>query len=206
MPEVARADHRHRPWTGGPATDRTATGRPASRRSEFDGYDHHDQGTPAQRIDEVRDAEPGTLPRPGSPPDRPPLRVVPPATRPAYRTNRRRLVQIAGALAVGLSCFALASVHAVLTQGQFTLHELEARAAEQEARYQHLRLEVARLEAPQRIVAEAQRRGMVQPPTVTYLAPSPASSAVGAGRAQPSPDPGGATSWSTVKPHLDARP
>jgi hypothetical protein len=85
-----------------------------------------------------------------------------------------------------------------------------------------LRLEVARLEAPARIVAEAARLGMVPPPLTTYLVPpapaaAPASDVEEAGVAS-AEDPGtpsddtealgsvGASSWEEVKPYLGASP
>jgi cell division protein FtsL len=121
--------------------------------------------------------------------------------------RRRRLAAAGSGLLLALSLFALVSVHVLLSQGQFTLQRLQTQANDQDAAYQRLRLRVAELEAPQRIVAEAQKRGMVQPPVVTYLAPTPDSSAAGSASAPAAaPDPGGATSWSTVKPHLAGRP
>ena len=73
------------------------------------------------------------------------------------------------------SLFGLAVFHTVLVQGQAQLDRLDARVASQEATAQELRLGVAELEAPSRIVAEAQDRlGMVSPAAITYLMPSPA--------------------------------
>ena len=51
--------------------------------------------------------------------------------------------------------------------------------------------QVARLEAPQRVVAEAKRLGMVEPPEVRYLAPNGATSAAGAAEVLLSPDVAG---------------
>lgn len=151
--------------------------------------------------------DPGELDEPALPSPRP-LRVVPPRQRTPRQARRRRRLVVAGSgLLLALSLFALVSVHVLLSQGQFTLQRLQTRANDQDAAYQRLRLKVADLEAPQHIVAEAEKRGMIQPPVVTYLAPTPDSSAVGTGPASAEPvDPGGATSWSTVKPHLVGRP
>lgn len=81
------------------------------------------------------------------------------------------------AAAVVITVFALVASHVVLAQGQFRLERLKARAAVEEARHERLRLHVAELESPSRIVAAAQERlGMVPPPSVTYLSPTGASS------------------------------
>ena len=94
------------------------------------------------------------------------------------------MLLVAGVVA-GL--FALVASHVVLTQGQFRLDRLRSRATAEEARYQRLRLQVAELESPSRIVATAQERlGMVPPPSVTYLSPTGATS----GPAAASPPPG----------------
>lgn len=80
--------------------------------------------------------------------------------------------------AVVASLFGLVASHVLLTQGQFRLDRLRARASSEQARYQRLRLQVAELESPSRIVATAQERlGMVPPPSVTYLSPTGAVSA-----------------------------
>ncbi len=153
--------------------------------------------------------EPGEAGEPAAPlTEQRPLRVVPPRQRsPRQVRRRRRLVTAGCGLLLALSLFALVSVHVVLSQGQFTLQRLQTQANDQNAAYQSLRLQVAELEAPQRIVAEAEKRGMVQPPSVTYLAPTPDSSATVTEPAPAVPvEPGGATSWSTVKPHMVGRP
>jgi cell division protein FtsL len=97
--------------------------------------------------------------------------------------------------------FGIVSLHVALTQGQFRLERLEARADAQQTRYERLRLQVAELESPDRIVAVAQERlGMVPPPGVTYLSPSGAVTDPPASRTA---DPGTAAGWNEVKPHLD---
>lgn len=81
-------------------------------------------------------------------------------------------------VAVVASLFGLVASHVLLTQGQFRLDRLKSRAEVEHARYQRLRLQVAELESPSRIVATAQERlGMVPPPSVTYLSPTGAVSA-----------------------------
>lgn len=77
-----------------------------------------------------------------------------------------------------VSLFGLVASHVMLTQGQFRLDTLRARTATEQDRYERLRLKVAELESPSRIVAAAQERlGMVSPPSVTYLSPTGAVSA-----------------------------
>ena len=122
-------------------------------------------------------ATPASSPRPGSrPPPRtaPPLRVVRPVPR---RRRRARLVTVLVFMAVLVSLFGLVASHVMLTQGQFRLDTLRTRTASEQARYERLRLKVAELESPSRIVATAQERlGMVPPPSVTYLSPTGAVS------------------------------
>lgn len=140
--------------------------------------------------------------RRGPAPTGAPLRVVRPGRRAASARRRARLsLTVAAAVAV-TALFGVVAAHAALTQGQFRLERLQSRAAEQQANYDRLRLQVAELESPQRVVAAARDRlGMVTPPNITYLAPTPSTP----GRAtdtEPESDGEPATAWSTVKPHL----
>ena len=58
----------------------------------------------------------------------------------------------------------------LIAENQFTLDRLTQTAATEQASYEKLRLQVAQLEAPARIVSEAEGRlGLVQPGSVTYL-------------------------------------
>ncbi len=67
--------------------------------------------------------------------------------------------------------------HVALTQNQFRLDSLDGRVASQAAEQQRLRLQVAELESPSRIVQVAEQKlGMVVPSSVTYLEPVPAPS------------------------------
>lgn len=94
--------------------------------------------------------------------------------------------------------FGVVAAHVVLTQRQFRLEELERKATAAEARYEELRLEVAELESPERIVAAAAELGMVPPATVTYLASTRATPSGG------DTDRGPSGEWATVKSHLAA--
>jgi cell division protein FtsL len=130
----------------------------------------------------------------------------------AARRRRTRAVLLLVSVVVVLSLFALAAFHAMLASGQADLDRLEAKVSDAQATYEHLRLDVAELEAPSRIVREAQERlGMVPPPGVTYLTPSEAvSEEVGQGAAVDPPSTSDEAAdrapWATVKPYLSGRP
>lgn len=138
---------------------------------------------------------------------RPPLEVVGPARTRATRAGtlrRRRLVVCSAALVLGLCLLGIVASHAALAQGQFRLEELKSKAAAEQDRYQRLRLRVAELESPARVVAVAQERlGMVPPPEVTYLSPTGATPA-------PTPprhagDEAASEDWPSVKRQLARR-
>ena len=138
---------------------------------------------------------------------RPPLRAL---DRPVRRPrDRRLLLVVGGGLLFAAALAGNVAVHAQTTQGQFELERLQATARHRQATYQQLRLQVAELEAPQRIAVHARQMGMVEPASVTYLTPT-ASTATGG--PAPTPAPGSADtgdqaaqSWAHVKPHLDGR-
>lgn len=152
--------------------------------------------------------EPGLRPAPSDrpAPRRPPLRVVDREYRsPARRRARARLLGFLVLVVVAAALFGLVASHVALTQGQFELERLRDRAAVEQARYERLRLHVAELESPTRIVAAAQERlGMVPPPGVVYLSPVGPSSGL-AGRAEPGQEEA-TEDWSTVKRQLASRP
>ena len=153
-------------------------------------------------------------------PTRPRLRVVPPNTlSPAARRRRARLLAVVLSASVVIGLLAIVALHALLSQNQLRLDDIDAKAAAQQARYERLRLEVAELESPSRIVATAQQRlGMVMPPTVTYLTPTgadesgavpPASAPTSTATTVPARTPAPATTpstWSAVKPYLADHP
>ena len=70
-----------------------------------------------------------------------------------------------------LAFFAIIWSRITLDRTAFELQELEGRIAAEQARYDELRLEVARLESPSRIAPLAEELGMVFPSrTVTVAA------------------------------------
>ncbi|HEY0397231.1 MAG TPA: hypothetical protein VGF00_02510 [Acidimicrobiia bacterium] len=119
-----------------------------------------------------------------------------------------RLALVASAVLTVGTIFGAAIFHVLLIQSEFRLDRINKEASKEEARYEKLRLDVAQLSAPERIVATAQQRlGMVVPPQVAYLmAPAPQDSgAPGAGPDDPAA-PSLAGGWAEVKPHLGTRP
>ena len=82
------------------------------------------------------------------------------------------MVGWAVALTVVMALFALALLHAMIVDRQTTLDNLNQELEEVQATNDRLRLNVARAEAPERIVAEAlYRLGMVEPDLRIYLSP-----------------------------------
>jgi cell division protein FtsL len=134
-----------------------------------------------------------------------PVAAPRPAALPVTVLRRRiawGLVSAAGAVALSVSAFQV-----LIAQSEFELARLQSDAATAEDRFDRLRLQVAELESPARIMATAQERlGMVPPPGVTYLTPLPAESATPAAT---SSDVGAETvagDWSRIKPILSTQP
>jgi cell division protein FtsL len=102
------------------------------------------------------------------------LRVVPDgALSPRAKRRRARLLVAAVAMAIAAALFGAVFFHVLLTQGQLQLNRIQTSGAAERARNERLRLEVAELQSPERIVAAAQQQlGMVPPASVTYLSPS----------------------------------
>jgi hypothetical protein len=159
-------------------------------------------------------------------PQRAPARRPVPAPAPRHlrvveRERTRRfppptILTVLGAGVLFAVLFALAAFHTVLVSGQERLDRLEEQVTEEQDRYQHLRLDVARLEAPGRIVAEATGRlGMVPAPATTYLTPSGQAGADVAAAAGAADDVAAAaeadaeaagSDWAEVKPYLTEAP
>lgn len=148
------------------------------------------------------DGTPQARPKQADP--RPVLTVVDPRHRtPAQRRTRARVMGVLVLIVVACALFGLVTSHVALTQAQFRLEDMQARAEAEQARYERLRLEVAELESPGRIVAAAQERlGMVPPPGITYLSPVGPVSDVPVDEE----DEAAAEDWSTVKRQLASRP
>lgn len=153
--------------------------------------------------------QPGrTRPIEQQPEQRPALKVVP------RRVRRRRagLVIGVGVTFVFVLMLGLVAFQAKLAQGQMRLDRTERQLREAETRYAQLRLEVAQLEAPTRVIEEARRLGLVRPAPedVTYLVAS--ADALGqvaaAGGAEPDQPAGtaDASEWAELKPLLQAAP
>jgi hypothetical protein len=86
------------------------------------------------------------------------------------RSNGRRLLVSAGIALLGVFCLGLVTLHVLIAENQFTLDRLTQTAATEQASYEKLRLQVAQLEAPARIVSDSEGHlGLVQPGSVTYL-------------------------------------
>src|SRR5688572_10206405 len=105
-------------------------------------------------------ARPRHAPRPAPDRARPrrELRVVTRADRlaAAKRAGRARLLVGGAFVLVAVMIFAVVVAHVALAQGQFRLEQLEAETARRQSEFDRLRLQVAELETPVRIGAEAQ--------------------------------------------------
>ena len=156
--------------------------------------------SPLSARDQVSSVAPSRAPaaRPKAPSRPGHLRVVVP--------SKRRRLRVSPALVVGslllvvAVAFGVAIAQVFLAQGQVRLDQMEAELISEQSRYQTLRKDVAELESPSRIVAAAEKQGMVVPEDVVYLQPSNPDAEV-------APLSGGveaATAWSTVKPLLAA--
>ena len=130
---------------------------------------------------------------------KPNLEVVPAAGRSARaRRISRRAMIATGILAALATPFSLVLVHVELTTNQLRLTSLQTHADQAQRDYEKLRLQVAQLESPARIVATAQQLGMVTPTTIHYLTASPGSGATPAVTAAPQTNVN-VESWATAK-------
>ncbi|MCU0274448.1 MAG: hypothetical protein MUE34_14545 [Acidimicrobiales bacterium] len=103
-------------------------------------------------------------------PKRPQLRVV----RQPRPAPNRRVLGLLGSVAVLLifgSLLALTVLHTLLVQGQLRIDRLTRDLQAEQERAVELRVQVADLEAPTRILAEAGRLGMVVPLDRGWLVP-----------------------------------
>jgi len=110
--------------------------------------------------------------------------------------RRRRLwvglIATLSVLTVFFLLLGLAAFQTLLAQGQARLDGLDRTTAEARTRNETLRLQVAQLESPERVLQAAQERlGMVPPAAVTYVMPSAETAAEvarAASDAAPAPD------------------
>lgn len=156
----------------------------------------------------VTDAAPATSsdPDPRAPGDAPApdLRVV------ERRRRRRRPAVVATVAVVSVFSllFALAVFQTMLVEGQQHLDRVTRELADAERAFERMRLEVARQEAPENVMARAQALGMVVPDKVTYLTPTgqavleatTATETLLAGSDAPRPATG--ASWPATKPYV----
>jgi cell division protein FtsL len=133
---------------------------------------------------------------------------------PRYVRRRRAGVAIAvGLFAVFALMLGLVAFQAKIAQDQLKLDRADRDLQQAEDTYSQLRLQVANLEAPDRVIAEAKQLGLIRPgPTqVTYLT-APAAivgEVLASGGVPPDPGPSGtadAQDWSTMKPLLRGGP
>jgi cell division protein FtsL len=144
---------------------------------------------------------------------RPELRVVDP---PVVRRFSITAITAFGVGAMFVVLFGVVVFHTMLLQNQQRLDRVQSDVRAEQARYQSLRLQVAELQSPQRIVEVATRKlGMVPPAGTTYLTPAPNAPATAdttaappaAGDANDLPSASdGASEWPRVKPYLGATP
>lgn len=146
---------------------------------------------------------PASTPRPDARPGprhaRPHLELVAPP-KPRWQLRTGPTVAL-GAFLAFVIAFVVVACQVMLVQGQQRLDDLDRALGEQSDRYGELRLEVAELESPERIVAAATALGMVPPPEVTYLTPRGAVT-MPAGSSAPGID---AASPDRLTEHADTR-
>jgi len=141
----------------------------------------------------------------------PRLQLVRPRRNLKVKLTPRTGVTLTAGLFTAL--FGVAVSHALLIEGQSQLDQLDQDVADEQARYERLRLDVAELESPERIQTEAAELGLVPPDDVVWLTPDQAAAGAAAG----SGDAGTAgtgetesadtdTSWTEVKPYLGSTP
>jgi cell division protein FtsL len=125
------------------------------------------------------------------------LRVVEPRRR--LRTGPTFAL---GAILAFAIAFAVVACQVTLVQGQERLDQLDARIASSTDDHQELRLTVAQLESPARIIEAATTTlGMVPPPAITYLTPDGAVTVPGAADPAVVPDELGA--YAEIRPNLE---
>jgi cell division protein FtsL len=118
-----------------------------------------------------------------------PLRVLPDEDLEARARRRRtRLTITVAAGLVALSLLGVVAINVMISQDQLRLDRLDAQRDAALARHGDLQLKVTQLQAPARIVGEAEQRlGMVVPSKLTYLTGNGAPVQTTGGGAPPAP-------------------
>lgn len=99
--------------------------------------------------------------------DAPHLHVIDDATRRRERRYRRTAVLFSSVSVIAL--LAAVVFHVQVAQTQFRVERIESETALEKQRYKDLRLQMAELTSPEKILAEAENRGLVLPGQVTYV-------------------------------------
>jgi cell division protein FtsB len=124
-------------------------------------------------------------------PARVPLRVLPSdhLERRARRRRARLTVTVAASL-VAVSLLGVVAINVMIAQDQLRLDRLDVQRNAALAHRGQLQLQLAQLQSPARIVAEAEQRlGMVVPSKLTYLSGNGAPVQTTGGGAVPAPLP-----------------
>jgi cell division protein FtsL len=112
-------------------------------------------------------------------PARAPRSAPKPKLAPVPQPALRRPGFAAFVLIVAVALLAVVGSYAYIAQQQFQVDKLQKARITEQRKYEQLRLQVAQLTAPERIVGAAQQLGMVTPAQVTYIQitePLPAAS------------------------------
>jgi len=139
----------------------------------------------------AREADLGGAPAPDPRPERTPLRILPTEhlERRARRRRARLTLTVAASLVAG-SLLGVVAINVMIAQDQLRLDRLDAQRNAALAHRGQLQLQLAQLQSPARIVAEAEQRlGMVVPSKLTYLSGSGAPVQTTASGAVPPPLP-----------------
>ncbi len=160
------------------------------------------RGSTAATIQPRGGAAPARRRAPGRAPAARHLTVVDANAR--KRARRVRLALWSFGIVTALSVFVAVAFHVVLAQSEFQLDRLSRRTAVAQRRYEHARLAVAQLGAPDRIVARATRLGMQPAEHITYVTAPVVAGAASDPTGDSAGKPGG--EWEKVKPHLAAQP
>lgn len=133
--------------------------------------------TVARRAGVFRAPEPGTQDRPG-------LRVVA-----EERRERRRRIGLLALIGLAVAMFVVVGSQTLIVQQQAHIDHVNSQIAEAEATARGLHLELAQLQSPQHITAEATSKlGMIPAPTPVYLQPRDTDDSR-AGEMPPAPTP-----------------